>query len=311
VLLALEKKFAVILSVPEVASFSREVTVLVTSRSPAPAAVKAGLEEACGVPLGTSPCFRASFPGIPQERFGAIIGKGGQGIRDLEHDTGCCVTVPRDSPGPIQAEGSSDALLRLAGMLEERVGARGIWDGRPVAIEGAGPPASFDSSNLLRLPGTGLPGGVIDSFFFPSSSSLDRFLWYLLGARRTLDVAIFNLTDDRIKRAIARCAAAGVAIRVVTDASTLGDRGNDLPQLSAALPVRANSEPARLMHHKFAIVDGTYVITGSFNWTQGAAESNYENVVVMAGAGVVQNFQACFEDVWRNPTCKPVTGAGH
>ena len=35
-----------------------------------------------------------------------------------------------------------------------------------------------------------------------------------------------------------------------------------------------------LMHHKFAIIDGKNLITGSFNWTMQAAMGNYENVLI-------------------------------
>ncbi len=33
------------------------------------------------------------------------------------------------------------------------------------------------------------------------------------------------------------------------------------------------------MHHKFALFDGGRLLTGSYNWTRGAAETNYENVI--------------------------------
>ena len=35
-----------------------------------------------------------------------------------------------------------------------------------------------------------------------------------------------------------------------------------------------------LMHHKFAIVDSTLLLNGSFNWTERAVSENCENVVI-------------------------------
>jgi phosphatidylserine/phosphatidylglycerophosphate/cardiolipin synthase-like enzyme len=47
--------------------------------------------------------------------------------------------------------------------------------------------------------------------------------------------------------------------------------------------VRLNNNYGSL-HHKFVVVDGTTVETGSFNFTKGAAERNAENVIVLRDA---------------------------
>lgn len=39
----------------------------------------------------------------------------------------------------------------------------------------------------------------------------------------------------------------------------------------------------RLMHHKFCILDGRDVLTGSYNWTNKAAHANEENIVLTTG----------------------------
>ena len=38
---------------------------------------------------------------------------------------------------------------------------------------------------------------------------------------------------------------------------------------AAGVPVEV-LEQARLLHHKFAVIDGRYVVTGSYNWTDNA-----------------------------------------
>ena len=40
------------------------------------------------------------------------------------------------------------------------------------------------------------------------------------------------------------------------------------------------SQREGLMHHKFAIVDSTILLNGSFNWTERAVSENCENVVI-------------------------------
>ncbi|NJK62165.1 MAG: hypothetical protein HC921_05290 [Synechococcaceae cyanobacterium SM2_3_1] len=35
------------------------------------------------------------------------------------------------------------------------------------------------------------------------------------------------------------------------------------------------------MHHKFAVIDESIVVTGSHNWSQGANRNNDENVLII------------------------------
>ena len=50
----------------------------------------------------------------------------------------------------------------------------------------------------------------------------------------------------------------------------------------AGVPVRITSNP-KLMHNKFAVIDGATVLTGSYNFTWSAQNRNAENVLVLRG----------------------------
>jgi phosphatidylserine/phosphatidylglycerophosphate/cardiolipin synthase-like enzyme len=52
------------------------------------------------------------------------------------------------------------------------------------------------------------------------------------------------------------------------------------------------------MHHKFAVLDGRLVITGSYNWTFASEERNHENVVLLQGHGLVRTYLHEFEALW-------------
>ena len=52
------------------------------------------------------------------------------------------------------------------------------------------------------------------------------------------------------------------------------------------------------MHHKFAILDGTVVVTGSYNWTLESEEQNYENVLVLREPELVKAYGPEFEALW-------------
>ena len=63
------------------------------------------------------------------------------------------------------------------------------------------------------------------------------------------------------------------------------------------IPVRLDRTAAH-MHHKFLIVDNALLLTGSYNWTKSAAQSNHENVLVTNDARFVCSFIETFEALW-------------
>lgn len=52
------------------------------------------------------------------------------------------------------------------------------------------------------------------------------------------------------------------------------------------------------MHHKFAVVDGRRLISGSLNWTLTAVQSNLENVLITEETDLVQPFIKEFQRLW-------------
>lgn len=52
------------------------------------------------------------------------------------------------------------------------------------------------------------------------------------------------------------------------------------------------------MHHKFALVDGKKLISGSLNWTLTAVQSNKENIMVTEEPELVGPYQQEFQKLW-------------
>jgi phosphatidylserine/phosphatidylglycerophosphate/cardiolipin synthase-like enzyme len=53
------------------------------------------------------------------------------------------------------------------------------------------------------------------------------------------------------------------------------------------------------MNHRFVILDGTRVITGSYGWTEAAERWNYENILVLEKSEAGTSYQKEFERLWR------------
>ena len=115
-----------------------------------------------------------------------------------------------------------------------------------------------------------------------------------------------TITDDRISREVLNAHHRGVKLRIISDVEKAGDLGSDLKQFRESgitvklADVRSRNDPNLVghMHPKFAILDGTRLINGSYNWTRGAASTNYENIVDTADATLIAAFSEEFTRLW-------------
>jgi phosphatidylserine/phosphatidylglycerophosphate/cardiolipin synthase-like enzyme len=90
----------------------------------------------------------------------------------------------------------------------------------------------------------------------------------------------------------------GVEVRVVIEGDQAGGRGSEYENLfRAGVDVRLDGNPY-LMHHKFMVVDGKIVVTGSYNWSYSAEEKNDENLIVVSGPDIARLYEAEFSRVW-------------
>ena len=143
------------------------------------------------------------------------------------------------------------------------------------------------------------PWQTAEVHFCPGPSCRQRLAELFRSARRSADVCVFTVTDNRIARAILEAHRRGVRVRIITDDEKRDDRGSDVYELArAGCGVVADSSEYH-MHHKFAVFDGRIAVTGSFNWTRQASESNKENLVVTDDPRIVAPFCNEFERLWR------------
>ncbi|WP_309384829.1 phospholipase D-like domain-containing protein [Cerasicoccus frondis] len=136
------------------------------------------------------------------------------------------------------------------------------------------------------------------AYFSPGSDCLNAILGSLRSARRTLDICVFTITDDRIVEAILEARERRVAIRIITDNDKAHDAGSDVRRLDRfGVAVRVDLTPDH-MHHKFAIVDDERLLTGSYNWTRSAASHNQENLLITNDGDAVEAYEAEFAKLW-------------
>lgn len=128
---------------------------------------------------------------------------------------------------------------------------------------------------------TAEPGRNWEVYFSPKGGCTQAMVETLGKARASILVQAYSFTSAPIAKALVEAHRRGVKIEVVLDRSQRTEKYSSATFLkNNAIPTFIDSQHA-IAHNKVMIVDGQTVITGSFNFTKAAEESNAENLLVI------------------------------
>ena len=118
----------------------------------------------------------------------------------------------------------------------------------------------------------------------------------------SVDAALYRFNNPRLVRTLEGAIERGVSVRLVLDRNKYEESPatRDL-FANGRIPFRllyGRQGPGTKMHHKFAILDGRTVLTGSYNWTLESEEQNYEGLLTLREPEQVAVFHREFEALW-------------
>lgn len=116
------------------------------------------------------------------------------------------------------------------------------------------------------------------------------------AAQYSVDVAIYRLDLWSIRDALTRAHKRGVEVRVITDSEHVDEA--EILDLEAAGILVVDDQRDPLMHHKFAVIDGIDVWTGSMNFTVSGAYRNNNNLIRIRSSRVGQDYTQEFEEMF-------------
>ena len=141
---------------------------------------------------------------------------------------------------------------------------------------------------------------ICECHFFPNASNEEKVVSMLRTCKKTLDIAIFSLTLDSIAEAILEAYQRGIKVRMIADDECAKNKGSNV-KLIASVGVPCKTDNAIYhMHHKFAVLDGSVVIMGSFNWTGQAVKYNQENIFFYEDKNIASQYAQEFERLWNS-----------
>lgn len=127
------------------------------------------------------------------------------------------------------------------------------------------------------------------------------------GAESQLDAALYHLKSDPIADALVQAHRRGVQVRIVTETDNIDEPA--IQQLrKAGIPVAEDGDSG-YMHHKFLVIDGRYVWTGSYNTTYNGAYRNNNNVLFVESEQLAYNFTQEFRELFYAEPDEKFSGA--
>jgi phosphatidylserine/phosphatidylglycerophosphate/cardiolipin synthase-like enzyme len=136
----------------------------------------------------------------------------------------------------------------------------------------------------------------IHTYFSPNGGCTEAIVKAVGEAKKSVFVQAYYFTSEDIADALVKAKNRGVDVEVILDHSQKTEMPAMASYLSnAGIPTCIDSAH-KIAHNKVMVIDGNEVLTGSFNFTNSAEESNAENLLVITHA---RKLAKAYTDNWK------------
>ena len=143
------------------------------------------------------------------------------------------------------------------------------------------------------VPTTNTP---ISVFFSPNGGCSQSIIDEINNAKSEILVQAYSFTSAPIAKALVDAYKKGIKVVVILDKSQRTAHYTSASFLAnSKIPTFIDGQHA-IAHNKIMIIDGTTVITGSFNFTKAAEEKNAENLLIIKSEELAKKYL----ENWKN-----------
>jgi phosphatidylserine/phosphatidylglycerophosphate/cardiolipin synthase-like enzyme len=144
-----------------------------------------------------------------------------------------------------------------------------------------------DPTNTADFSQDGTP---IEIFFASENNVTEVIVNEINAAQRSVRFMAFSFTLDTMGNALLSRARAGVNVQGIFETTGSLTQFSEMGRLfCAGMDVRQDGNNG-VLHHKVFVIDETTVIFGSFNFSDNAASSNDENLMIIRDADIATLF---------------------
>jgi phosphatidylserine/phosphatidylglycerophosphate/cardiolipin synthase-like enzyme len=146
-----------------------------------------------------------------------------------------------------------------------------------------------------QTPQMNVDGIQVENYFSPPDKVMDKIIAYVNAAQKSIRFIAFTYTDKDLAAAMVSRFNAGVDVAGVIE-NRGASQGALVPLVCGKVPAKVDGNKYT-MHHKVIVIDGSIVITGSFNFTLSADNENDDNIIVIHDPAVAKLYLDEFDRV--------------
>jgi len=150
--------------------------------------------------------------------------------------------------------------------------------------------------SVLFYPKTIPTNAPIRAFFSPNGGCTQAIVDEIDSAKSEILVQAYSFTSAPIAKALVEAHKRGIKVQAILDKSQRTAHYTSASFLAnSKIPTYIDDRHA-IAHNKIMIIDGTTVITGSFNFTKAAEEKNAENLLIIKSGELAK----LYVENWKN-----------
>ena len=143
-----------------------------------------------------------------------------------------------------------------------------------------------------------LDNSEIEIYFSPKDKPTNRILELIKNAKTYIYIPTFLITHNEIATELINAHNRGVDVRIIIDANSVTTRNTKHSQLRKSGIMLKTENYAGKLHAKTMIIDDTYFVSGSMNFSNSGANKNDENLVIIKDKDIAKLHKNFFLYLW-------------
>ena len=143
-----------------------------------------------------------------------------------------------------------------------------------------------------------LDNSEIEIYFSPKDKPTNRILELIKNAKTYIYIPTFLITHNEIATELINAHNRGVDVRIIIDANSVTTRNTKHSQLRKSGIMLKTENYAGKLHAKTMIIDDTYFVSGSINFSNSGANKNDENLVIIKDKDIAKLHKNFFLYLW-------------
>lgn len=137
-------------------------------------------------------------------------------------------------------------------------------------------------------------------YFSPKDNTITEHIVPLIdSAQKYIYIPAFLITHKKLTQSLINASERGVSVKLILDATNTHVGASKL-KLFRQHHIQAKTENlAGKLHSKSIIIDDTYTIIGSMNFSKGGESENDENLVIIKDKNIAIFYKTFFQYLWR------------